>query len=151
MREIKFRAKSIHNGEWVYGALYEFEDSCWILPQKPNKIGSTGFSCIGKGLEIFGAIRVDPKTVGQYIGLEDKNKQEIYEGDIVKNDNGNKFLIAYIDDICGFFQVLIEKDSIYGEFKNGTCRNLKPYMTDMRFNLKEVIGNIHENPELLKK
>lgn len=129
MREILFRAKHIHklpqnehlDGRWVYGYLYD-----------ENYINSS---------ELEGDILVDPETVCQYTGLTDKNGRKIFEGDIVKHFNQSqddeKYVVGCIkwdQDSCKFVK----------EKKNGAKYTINNKCT------YEVIGNIFDNPELLK-
>lgn len=121
MREILFRGKRENNGEWVEGNLF--------IPDRedtPTQI------CIGTNV-IRITYDVIPETVGQYTGLTDKNGRKIFEGDIVKYKNNSPCKIEYID--CQF--VMMWKN-LYRDFEN-------VYDHDIR-----VIGNIHDNPELLK-
>lgn len=80
---------------------------------------------------------IDEKTLGQYTGLKDKNEKEIYEGDIVKHDYkfGNGF------GVVAYYAPLFKLDS-----KKGTCEDF----TWEDWEQFEVIGNMYENPELLK-
>ncbi len=71
MREVLFRGKRIDNGEWVYGDLYHGkEDNIFIEYWTVDKE--------------YRPYEVDPKTVGQYTGLDDCKDNKIFEGDIVK-------------------------------------------------------------------
>ncbi len=74
-----------------------------------------------------------PTTVGQFTGLLDKNGKKIFEGDILKAGNGH---IGYADFSEGGF-VLV-------------CR-CHANLTDLYGAIQEVIGNVHDNPELLKE
>lgn len=77
---------------------------------------------------------VIPETVGQYTGLTDKNGKKIFEGDIVKYRNNLPCKIDYIDS-----QFVMMWDKFYRDFE-------QVYDDEI-----EVIGNIHDNPELLKE
>lgn len=131
MRSIEFRGKRIDDGEWVYGNLF--------IPDKeetPTQI------CIGTNV-IRIAYDVDPPTVGQYTGLTDKKGKKIFEGDIVhcvsKFDSADMVVIFE----CGQFRrILAEK---YHEYQT----NVGYY--DINCFAKEVIGNIHDNLELLER
>ena len=124
MRTIKFRGKRVDNGEWVYGYLLKHSSRTEILVSHSDKILD------------YDTYRITPETVGQFTGLLDKNGKEIYEGDVV--DSHSRYDQPYIREVfwgekCGL------------EFKTLTgyklCKSNEPHF--------EIIGNIHDNPELL--
>ena len=134
MREILFRGKS-ENGKWIEGCLIHAEKYTCIL-QNESKVHPMDYPYLDGELGTIDgkADPVVPETVGQYTGLTDKNGKKIFEGDIVKwNIN---FAIVWQD--CKF---VIKKDI-----------NAKPYdyvLSCFDGTEFEVIGNIHDNPELL--
>lgn len=81
----------------------------------------------------YSRVKIDPHTVGQFTGLHDKNGKEIYEGDIVRYDMGGECEVSYC--IGGGFAGFDLSPAFHDEHQ----------LTDV-----EVIGNIHDNPELLK-
>lgn len=132
MRTIKFRGKSVNNGEWVYGDLLRMHGVPYIYPD-PAPNGWDDYEVI-------------PDTVGQFTGLLDKNGKEIYEGDVIRSDCGNgevRHLISFFDIIASFVAEMLPDNDI-----NDYCTLRQAWI--LKYN-KEVIGNIHDNPELLKQ
>lgn len=120
MRDIKFRARHNYLETWVYGSLLiEGEINYHIFEHGRSFLTYTG---------IYTGTDVDPKTVGQYTGLKDKNGKEIYHKDIGVDKEGNIGIIQWHD---------------YGWFF-GSHDNLHEEHIEI-----EIIGNIYENPELL--
>lgn len=145
MREILFRAKRIDNGKgnWVFGNLrvdkYNPEHDPHGCPSRVE----TSIYVNDANKPWSGYIAdVNPATVGQYTGLTDKNGTKIFEGDIVKitDDNDNTDFsdggIGNVEFICGLWYVS-------GKPQNGLWDLMQGYYC-------EVIGNIHDNPELLE-
>lgn len=148
MREIKFRGKRLENGEWVHGSLVSIHDTAIIVEDcdfswDPDT-DITAFWFDKKENE------VDPATVGQYTGLKDKNGKEIYEGDIIEcigSDNKPiRHLVRYNDEKGGYSQLLFMGNGLACEPYDGGLIS-QNYICEMG---KYIIGNIHDNTELLK-
>lgn len=168
MRIIKFRGKSIDNGEWVVGSLLVTDDNknnpmYSRIPKKHYRI--MAYFAGDWNMGGWDAVNVDPSTIGQFIGLTDKNGMEIYEGDILLQKTTEKFkevnssvwerIYTVIFGSCDFnpgwsghntycFYLQGTKPKTtkgVGKISSDNITGYYPY---------EVIGNIHDNKELLK-
>lgn len=121
MREIKFRGKARRDGEWFYGNYTDRDTK-----------GRTHICNLNRG-----CLDIDPETVGQYTGLKDKNGKEIWEGDVVDLYlYPGKYTVEYHG--CSF---------CIRDMRDKCLMGLDDYDEDHII----VIGNIHDNPELLKE
>lgn len=140
MREILFRGKRWANGEWVEG-YYAAE------PYKENTYNCGYILKNENYLFTKKAWLVDSRTVGQYTGLNDKTGRKIFEGDIIKIvpdcDYSDDYSISKVYSYNGVFCVDYHGD----DFDSTALGFLEDYLSDGDF---EVIGNIHDNPELLE-
>ncbi len=128
-REILFRGKRADNGEWVYGSSLK-EKAC----------DGVQHIIVTENGEYH---LINPKTRGQYTGLTDRNGVRIFEGDIIdyKNPDGiDKYIVTWDNEYSRFAAAAIwfGETKIIGDFvfySQSKCT---------------VIGNIHDNPELMK-
>jgi len=150
MREILFHGKRLDNGEWVEGYYAGYGLIC---PNEPeDTYNATGDYC---GMTPYvGFVEVDPETVGQYTGLKDKNGKKIFEWDMLKpfDDDIDKMVVefhhgAFMLCLYGERGYMGESEGWIFEGNYGVieCEPLSSYGNDI-----EVIGTIHDNPELLK-
>lgn len=126
IREVIFRGKRTDNGEWVEGSLLGIDwcDKPSTYSIAPNTPVSVFYSVI-------------PETVGQCTGLTDKNRTKIFEGDIVSLVKHDSLIYKVVYVPCRYELV---------NSKGVNCFVLDIYKSE---NI-EVIGNIHDNPDILK-
>lgn len=136
MREIKFRGKRTDGKGWAYGYLVENEQDIYrtfIVTSARWDVDEDGCTDLLE-TEVYEVI---PKTVGQYTEFKDKDKIEIYEGDIMTDDVNNYAVVFYE----GAWRLKLNA-------KNGDTwwKSLNRYTNKLK-----VIGNIDDNSELLKE
>ena len=145
-REILFRGKCKTDNEWLYGFPYVTRKNAVKINWYCSEFGSMKTD------------EVDPETVGQFTGLTDKNGVKIFEGDILRG-----FEYPFCSNINGEFNyfaeiVWFDDSSAFGiyTFKNpksnvrGISEGNTDYLEYFNADKWEVIGNIHDNPELLE-
>lgn len=134
-----FRGKRVDNGEWVYGYYVRCRKHDYILPIFDDN-PSLGFD------ERYNEwVRVTPETVGQYTRLNDKNGVSIFEGEVLIHTWANKDGTIRSDILTVEYQ-----QGTYWANTGGACAaSVGYYVTLSAGNSVEVIGNVHDNPELI--
>ena len=136
MREILFRGKRADSGEWIEGDLLQIKYynkpiiECKIMPQTP----------------VSSAVPVLPETVGQYTGLTDKNGKRIFEGDICKFKRFNDVHVGKVVFNVTTASFIMWYQPIVGAYGEKATQKMLLSVCDYI----EIIGNIHDNPELLE-
>ena len=133
MREILFRGKRVDNGEWIQGDIVQFpvHGVVRIVEQEPS----------------YKDAEVDSDTVGQYTGLTDKNGRKIFEGDIIHLEYSQVFFGGVY-----FGEYTAEVSYKEGCFITDGINNggeIETPLSGFNNDEVEIIGNIHDNPELL--
>lgn len=136
MREIKFRGKDIFDNEWEYGGYVEFCGRPQIAYEDSGELCH---------------IEVAPTTVGQYTGLHDSTEQEVYEGDILSDARGRLYVIVWrAGGAC------VYSADEYRDMRRKVPVTLHDALADRQVSDYvqkglTVVGNIHDNPELLNE
>ena len=152
MREILFRGKCLYNGKWVKGFIVASRENTYPDGFDMITVDGINYDELDGCIPHFTSYAVDPSTIGQYTGLTDKNGKKIFEGDIVKCTATN------VD--CAFTAVVLFGNS-NGEYNwgfqlvriSGANANTDILLWVDREETGafiEVIGNIYDNPELIR-
>ena len=147
MREILFRGKNTDTGRWYEGQYIHLHKTTYCFKEDYDRNPDNDIhQIVFEEMTDWGLpnrhFRADvlPETVGQYTGLTDKNGKKIFEGDIVKTNKFNEPNKKYI----------IKFDLQFGAFIGQDKYNMYFTTFDGDSDQFEVIGNIHDNPELMK-
>lgn len=158
MQEIKFRGKCLESDTWIYGSLFnsiwrksaDGSRVCYIFPDDMLDDDNGGGDCWEDFAEVAEQYEVAPATVGQDTGLKDKNDKKIWMGDIFKDERG---VVRSVFRVPGGF-AFEDNPAAFGYDHRSP---LYPYssLADLQSaswlsQCCEVIGNIHDNPDLLK-
>ena len=133
MRNIKFRAKAIGSGRWLYG------DLVWTGSQRTEPHIIEDWSA-----DEDSATSVDEHTLGMNTGLFDKNHKEIFLGDIIAHNGG---VIGHVTEWPG--QYMLMYYPFFG--LNIPEIRLRRILLNKYGGDVEIVGNIYDNPELLKE
>lgn len=123
-RQIKFRGRRLKDGAWING--------CYILNRGEHFIAPDGIQPPGATAWDF---EVDLTTVGQFTGLIDDCGADIYEGDILAAEDLDRSVTVCVKFMCGGFRFV-------------DCEGTAYFFDE--FGHMAIIGNVHDNPELLK-
>lgn len=139
MRQILFRGKRADNGRWAEGYYICLND---VRGNGSHRI-YTGYAETDCGDFYPDWVEVDPQTVGQYTGVNDKTGKRIFEGDIVldkykREKFGEVGEIIFVPERTAF-ELRLKQHPKY-------VVNVGSHITSLR-----VIGNIYDNPELLEE
>ena len=124
-----WRGKRTDNGEWVDGFLVKMWGTVHLQDKEDENL----------------AVPVDPETLGECTGLRDKNGKLIFEGDVVRTKKYGKDV--YYSNVNDYDIFVVKFEPALFRLEN---HNRRFILDDDGYSKLEIIGNIHDNPELLK-
>ena len=159
MREVLYRGRRVDNGEWVYGYYYKIpappvclkedekvvRDEHFIVFERPNYVPDWGMP------RQMVQAEVDSKTIGQWTGLTDETGIKIFEDDII-NYLGKNYIIKWHCSFAAFVYDPVIRPKIpklTWQYMDNIYFASEPKRRNPR-GVCDVIGNIYDNPELLK-
>ena len=145
MREILFRGEYTETGDWVKGFYVRLHDD---KGNESHRI-YPGYAETDCGDYYPDFYEVDPATVGQFTGLTDKNGKKIFEGDIVRGRHWTSYNDKKPEDFHLWRVDWSEKSGLITFVDSPTTKAIMSIHDFADFGEVEVIGNIHDNPELL--
>jgi len=156
-RAIKFRGQRIDTKEWISGWLAPSlgNDTMCIMPESYFATRDFGESedddkpILQDGLALGEFFIVDPSTIGQFTGLHDTGKKEIYEGDIIIAANGDKHTILFGE---WRYPSHIDTDDLVDHGIGFNIGGIEPFgeCVEGGGSMYQIIGNIYENQELIR-
>ena len=148
-RQVEFRGKLSHSGEWCFGSLLKINSNCHIITES-DMYEDGHHICQESDYPTW----VDPDTVGEFTGMRDKHGKKIFEGDVVRRRDS---AFGYVDTgvvkyDCHLGAFILEYED-YGRtyqstFKKGFSDNDGKCTIEGTYSY-EVIGNVHDNTDLL--
>ena len=145
MRELFFRGKRAEDGQWEYGGYGEYysSDGEGDFAYTPYIMANREFGMPSKFLvnKTYTKV-VNPETVCQYTGLTDKNGKKIFEGDILRHADETILKTVWNDRKYGFAAQCVKGSVLLKDCKWG--------LWEFESDEVEVIGNVFDNPELMK-
>lgn len=140
-RKVRFRGQDYY-GNWVYGNLISNKGKPYIVGEL-FEVNDKSFN-----LEYWFPVRI--KTIGQFTGLKDAEGMDIFDGQII-GDEDEYFLIVveYSEKEGRFVGISTQKYFLTGEDRRNSQFGLSQKWIDI--SKRKIVGNIHDNPELLKR
>ena len=145
MREILFRGKNVKTGEWEIGWYVKAPFDSWplrdcIIPMDRAEAGE------------YIRIEIIPETLGQFTGLKCKNGMMVYEGDIIRTESFDESVFHGVIRYGRYNAPFFQDETNIGFFIEWVP--VFPWRRDLAHWTEkediEVVGNIHDNPELLE-